>query len=218
MKYTIYLLRHGQTWFNKYNRMQGWSDTPLTPEGVAVAQKAAQKLQDVAFDAAFSSDARRAIDTCEIITAANCNQANLQPTKLTNFREQFYGYFEGMFSDEAWYLTLFPHGYKTFNAAGQQVGLDQTKDWMKEADPFNDAENATEYWDRLQAGFNYLDEIAFDGAKILLVSHGTTIKSLAERFGNGSFKITKGPANSSLTTLVRDNGQNVVTDYAQVLA
>ena len=94
MKYTVYLLRHGQTFFNRYNKMQGWSDSPLTPEGEEVARQAAQKLKDVPFTAAFSSDARRAIDTCEIITNANINKDQLHPTKLINFREEFYGYFE----------------------------------------------------------------------------------------------------------------------------
>ena len=32
----IYLARHGQTWFNTMGRVQGWSDTPLTPEGIEV--------------------------------------------------------------------------------------------------------------------------------------------------------------------------------------
>ena len=42
MKYTVYLLRHGQTFFNRYNKMQGWSDSPLTPEGEEVARQAAK--------------------------------------------------------------------------------------------------------------------------------------------------------------------------------
>ena len=29
----IYLIRHGKTFINKYNKMLGWCDTPLTAEG-----------------------------------------------------------------------------------------------------------------------------------------------------------------------------------------
>lgn len=217
MKYTIYLLRHGQTFFNRYNKMQGWSDSPLTPEGEEVARQAAQKLKDVPFTAAFSSDARRALDTCEIITNANINKDQLHPTKLINFREEFYGYFEGMFSPEAWYMTLKPHGLKTFQEAAEKVGLDQAKDYMKEADPFHDAENAAEYWRRIDTGFEYLDNIAHEGDKILLVSHGTTIQSIAMKYGDNSFKVNQGPANSSLTTVIRDSGHTTVTDYAHEL-
>ncbi|UQS82251.1 histidine phosphatase family protein [Bombilactobacillus folatiphilus] len=217
MKYTVYILRHGRTWFNTYDKMQGWSDSPLTTEGTAVAERAAQQLKDVPFDLAISSDARRAIDTCRLITSANVNHQTLIPQKSPRFREEFYGYFEGMNSTETWHMVLAPHGFGSFNEAAQEVGLDQTKDWMKAADPFHDAEDAHEYWQRLEAGFNDLDQLAFDGAKILLVSHGTTIRSLAERFGDGSFEVTTGPQNSSLTTLVREDGQNVVTSYNQTL-
>jgi Fructose-2,6-bisphosphatase len=113
-KYQIYLVRHGRTWFNRYNRMQGWSDTPLAPDGVEVAKQAAQALKDVDFSAAFSSDARRAIDTCKLIVDVNKNKDNIKPTKLMEFREEFYGYFEGMNSPEAWFMVGQPHGAKTY--------------------------------------------------------------------------------------------------------
>ncbi|GKQ42425.1 phosphoglycerate mutase [Companilactobacillus sp. RD055328] len=214
-KYTVYLVRHGQTYFNKYNKMQGWSDSPLTPEGTLVAQTAAKALKDTKFDAAFSSDARRAIDTLKIITDENIS--DLDPKKIPSFREQFYGYYEGMNSSEAWYMTGMPHGEKTFGDIIKKFGMDKTKDFMKDADPFNDAENAEEYWERLNEGFDKLDEIAKDGDTFLIVSHGTTIRSLADRYGDGSFEIKSGPANSSLTMLERDNGVNKVTSYNQVL-
>ena len=30
MSFNLYLVRHGQTIFNHYERMQGWSNAPLT--------------------------------------------------------------------------------------------------------------------------------------------------------------------------------------------
>ena len=36
----LYFLRHGQTYLNKYKKMQGWSDTPLTPEDLATYTQA----------------------------------------------------------------------------------------------------------------------------------------------------------------------------------
>jgi Fructose-2,6-bisphosphatase len=95
--------------------------------------------------------------------------------------------------------------------------MDSTKNFMKEADPFHDAENAEEYWTRLGRGFDRIDQIAKDGDKILLVSHGTTIRSITDRFGNGKFDITVSPRNSSLTMLERDNGKNTVTSYNQMI-
>ena len=95
--------------------------------------------------------------------------------------------------------------------------MDATKDFMKEADPFHEAENAEEYWNRVDKGFEKLDQIAKDGDKILLVSHGTTIRSITDRYNDGSFDVTVSPRNSSLTMLTRDNGKNHVTSYNQML-
>lgn len=32
-KLNIYLVRHGQTFYNRYNKLQGWSNSPLTTTG-----------------------------------------------------------------------------------------------------------------------------------------------------------------------------------------
>ncbi|MDK6292868.1 phosphoglycerate mutase family protein, partial [Aerococcus urinae] len=36
---SIYFMRHGQTYLNKYNRMQGWCDAPLTDQGIRDAMR-----------------------------------------------------------------------------------------------------------------------------------------------------------------------------------
>ncbi len=37
---TLYLMRHGETLFNVYHRVQGASDSPLTARGIAQAKEA----------------------------------------------------------------------------------------------------------------------------------------------------------------------------------
>ena len=44
-KFTVYLIRHGETYLNKYDRMQGWADAPLTPQGIEDAHMAAKKYK-----------------------------------------------------------------------------------------------------------------------------------------------------------------------------
>lgn len=215
MAYQIYLVRHGKTWYNEYQKMQGWSDTPLTTDGVAVAQKAAEALHNVDFAAAVTSDMKRAVDTSRIITRRNKNQ--LQPQELSEFREQFYGYFEGQGIDEAWFVIGKPHQAKNFAQIVQKYGFDATLDFVKEADPLHDAEGAAEYWSRIERGFKKIDRIAKDGDKILLVTHSITILSLALKYQAGDFPIDEIPANASLTILERDNGVNRVTKYNQSL-
>lgn len=67
MANTVYFIRHGETFFNKYHRMQGWSDTPLTEKGWADAAQAGRALADLDFDYLFSSDLKRTVDTANTI-------------------------------------------------------------------------------------------------------------------------------------------------------
>ena len=68
----IYIVRHGQTYINRYDKMQGWCDTPLTDEGIKGAKDAGKALSDIPFDIAISSDLKRASDTCDYIINENC--------------------------------------------------------------------------------------------------------------------------------------------------
>ena len=48
-QFSIYFVRHGQTIFNVFNRMQGWSDSPLTDQGKKTAKQVGQELAHVDF-------------------------------------------------------------------------------------------------------------------------------------------------------------------------
>lgn len=63
----IYLMRHGETEWNKEGRLQGQSDIPLNELGLELAEKTAVGLRDIRFDAAFSSPLQRALATAETI-------------------------------------------------------------------------------------------------------------------------------------------------------
>lgn len=64
---TFYLVRHGETDWNKRRVIQGQMDIPLNATGEQQAKDAAQKLKHIKFDLAFSSDLLRAKRTTEII-------------------------------------------------------------------------------------------------------------------------------------------------------
>ena len=133
------------------------------------------------------------------------NQADSvkQPITAPFFREEFYGYFEGANMDEAWYLAGAPHGLPTFKAIVEKYSIGQAKDWLKDADPFHHAENNAEYWARVDQGIDLIrhSEVP-DDANILWVSHGNTLLSLMERFGQGKYDLTVRPENGSLTKLI----------------
>lgn len=63
----IYLIRHGETEYNKSHRLQGWSDIPLNENGIKLAEKTAEGMKDISFDRVFSSPLIRSYTTAEII-------------------------------------------------------------------------------------------------------------------------------------------------------
>lgn len=66
----FYIVRHGQTLLNFLNRAQGWSDSPLTDMGKQTAMELGCRLKEVHFDAVYTSDLPRAIQTAELILSA----------------------------------------------------------------------------------------------------------------------------------------------------
>lgn len=63
----LYLMRHGETDWNKKHLWQGRTDIPLNESGRHVARLTAEGLKDVPFDLAFCSPLCRAKETAEII-------------------------------------------------------------------------------------------------------------------------------------------------------
>lgn len=66
-EYTFYLTRHGETVFNVSGIAQGWTDSPLTEEGVAMAKQLGVTMADIPFDKAYTSLSGRAYETAEYI-------------------------------------------------------------------------------------------------------------------------------------------------------
>ncbi|HPX97943.1 MAG TPA: 2,3-bisphosphoglycerate-dependent phosphoglycerate mutase, partial [Thermotogota bacterium] len=63
--YTIVLLRHGESIWNKENLYTGWTDVDLSEKGVEEASAAGKilKKEGYVFDLAFTSVLKRAIHT-----------------------------------------------------------------------------------------------------------------------------------------------------------
>ncbi len=201
----LYLVRHGQTMFNCYNRLQGWSNSPLTQKGLKDADLAAQKLKNVVFAAAYCSDTTRAQITAERILSENEKHTHIRPHLVSDmhFREQCYGYFEGQDMNMAWWAAGAPHGAKTYNEIVEKFGLAATRDMLKESDPFHDAESDIEYWKRVEGGFKIISSnpALKDGDNVLQISHGNTLLSLMHRFAPVGYDLSERPQNGSVTRL-----------------
>lgn len=66
----LYLIRHGETDWNRQGRWQGQADVPLNDCGRQQARQVAEKLAEVSFDAIYTSDLIRASEVARIIARA----------------------------------------------------------------------------------------------------------------------------------------------------
>lgn len=97
----IYIVRHGQTYWNVERRCQGRTDTELNEAGIKQAEKIREQLKDVKFDKVFSSPLKRAYKTAQII----CN--NEQIIKDDRLVERCNGELEGKLESEWEYMPDF---------------------------------------------------------------------------------------------------------------
>ena len=63
----VYLVRHGETAWNREFRLQGQSDIELNDIGIELARITADALQDIRFDRIYSSPLVRAVTTAKIL-------------------------------------------------------------------------------------------------------------------------------------------------------
>lgn len=199
---TVYFVRHGETYFNTYRHVQGWSDSPLTKQGIIDAQQTGQRLAQIHFDQAYCSDTMRARHTAQVILQANQVSHVTQPHELTYFREMFFGSYEGLPAREVWPAVSGSTALATYPELIQKYTINQLKDLIKAADPTHQAENNMEYWQRTDKGFDYLRQHNQPGAQVLLVSHGAAMSSIVAKYGGGAYNVARIPRNGAVTKLL----------------
>lgn len=200
----VYLIRHGQTTFNIYHRMQGWVNSPLTDKGIMDAENTGKLLQNIEFSNAYSSDITRAIKTAKIIMEKNKSITNkkihLKPK--INFREQYYGFFEGENTEIVWKMVGMSKKLLTLNELMKHFSLDDIQNLMHNVDPSHCAETSEDFWKRINNGFKLIKEENNPGDNVLLVSHSMAIRNIVEKFGNNKFDVSVNPHNGSVTKLL----------------
>jgi len=90
--YNLCFLRHGQSTWNRDNRFIGWTDTPLTDDGVLEARVAGQMLQKsgILFDEVHTSLLRRSIRTANLVLM-EMGQEYIPVYKNWRLNERSYG-------------------------------------------------------------------------------------------------------------------------------
>ncbi len=186
----VVFLRHGQSIWNKENRFTGWADVGLTELGEQEAQKAAQLIKEAGleFDYAYCSVLKRAIKTLWI-TVENMDLSWIPQELSWRLNERHYGQLEGLNKSET----------------AKKYGEKQVMDWRRSFDipppplatddprsPENKKLYKTISYESLPKTECLKDTIARvlpfwnnvvcprirKNEKVLLVSHGNTIRGL----------------------------------------
>ncbi|MBN1613818.1 MAG: histidine phosphatase family protein [Deltaproteobacteria bacterium] len=88
----LILVRHGETLWNRDNRVQGFTDIELSDLGIRQAQRLAESLKDEKIEAIYASTLKRAYHTAEIIDSYH----GVGIETDTDLRELNQGDFEGL--------------------------------------------------------------------------------------------------------------------------
>lgn len=196
----IYLVRHGETDWNKERKVQGSADIPLNEYGVYLAEETAKGLKNVEFDLAYTSPLIRARKTAEVILKGR----NMLIIDEPAIQEMNFGAYEGMcISGE--------------NKAPESAEF--TKFFSDTAN-FVPAEGGETVEQLLERTGSFLKKIAqkeeFENKTILLSTHGAAMTALLNCIkGNlepENFWAEDVPPNCGVTIVDVTNGQMKITE------
>lgn len=164
----LVICRHAESEWNSLGKWTGLTDVNLSDKGRADAQLLGKKLQDISFDAAYTSALKRTQQTLEGILSGKGSQTDIPRTANQNLNERDYGDLTGknkwevqeQIGEDA--FTGIRRGWDYPVPGGETL-----KDVYTRALPYF----TKEILPRLQKGEN-----------ILLVAHGNTIRALIKHF------------------------------------
>lgn len=182
----IYLIRHGETLFNRQDKVQGWCDSPLTKKGVAVAKKLGEALKDVHFDAVFASTSERAFDTARYVIG----QRDLEVKLDKRIKEFNFGELEGDLHESEVLVKGRSHD-------PLQLMIDG---WLDVG-----GENLAIVQERIASFFHDIKDLE---GKILIVSHGMWIAATLLYLDEASLALLQhGVSNCSISKVIEKEGQ-----------
>ena len=153
----IYIVRHGETEWNRLGKNQGQTDIPLNDKGRRQAYELKEILKDYKFDVVFSSPLKRANETAKIIAGDGV----IADERLI---ERGNGILEGKTKEEIKKLVNTENIY-TDNVVGKSLGI----------------ESSEHIQNRVNRFLNMLNK-KYKGKDILIVTHAGTIISIKYYF------------------------------------
>ena len=196
----IYFVRHGQTVWNVEKRFQGLSDSPLTELGITQAKLLGEKLKDIKFDKFYSTSLKRAYDTANYIKGNRKQKVEI----FDDFVEISMGDMEGIKQED--FKKLYPEQVKNFFFN------------QLEYNPSSfGGESFLEVRERVIRGLNKFIELNKNYERVLVVSHGATLKTLLHYISGKDISTLSDeviPKNTSYTIVKYENGKFEIIDFS----
>ena len=165
----LILLRHLESQWNKENRFTGWTDVPLSKEGIESAKEVAAKLAGFKIDKVYTSPLIRNRETTRLILE-NLNKTNLPIVTDKALDERNYGKLQGLNKDEV----------------KKQYGEEQVKLWRRswnQAPP--EGESLKDVYGRVVPFYKkYIEKDLKQGKNVLVVASHNSLRALAKHIGN----------------------------------
>lgn len=157
-KTVFYLIRHGETVWNKEGKYQGWTDIELSDKGLEQAKLLGRRFQNIPVDAVYASPLKRAVETARPIAET----AGVPIITDEHFKEINFGIWEG----------------GTVQTLSEQYGKEFT-DFFSDpfTHPFPGDGSFSKVADRAVKGFELLVN-QYEGKKVVIVSHGGLLRIL----------------------------------------
>lgn len=167
----LYLVRHGETEWNKERRLQGQADVQLDEFGRKLAVETREGLKEVALDVCFTSPLKRARETAEIILRGR----GVPIIDDDRIIEMGFAEYEGKCcAEDGWEL---PDSFRRFfdDPAGFQ--------------PAEGGEDFQMVKDRTGAFLDWLIQSPeYADKKVLITTHGVALAGLMNNLKNKSLK------------------------------
>jgi broad specificity phosphatase PhoE len=157
---TVFLLRHGQTAWNKQGRVMGRTQVPLDDDGIKEIQKIAPLIAMLELDGIYTSPLRRAVQTARVVAEGT----NLPIRKSEALNEIAFGdwagrHFDDLIDDEL-YRRFIKSPAKTVLPGGETIS------------------------DVQRRGLSVIHEAAqqVPAGRFLMVSHGDVIRAILSHY------------------------------------
>ena len=153
----LYMMRHGETDWNKKHLWQGRTDIPLNENGRYVAELTREGLKGIPFDVAYCSPLCRAKETAEII---------LQGRDIE------------LIVDE----RIIEMGFGPFEGRDMRMLTDETQTFFQHPEQYQVPEGAERFEEVLEREKAFLDELCanptYQDSNILIATHGAALRGL----------------------------------------